>query len=70
MLLKMIGKCLPTKTKMQINIYNNRKMHAQIDKQVYVTLFLVFVCLPIYCVYTQFLNNISYMFMYKRDTKT
>ena len=33
-------------------------MHAQIDKKVYVTLFLVLVCLPIYCVYTQFLNKI------------
>ena len=34
--------------------YNNRQMQAQTLKKVYVTLFLVFVCLPIYCVYTQY----------------
>ena len=33
-------------------------MHAQAGKKVYVTLFLVFVRLPIYCVYTWFLNKI------------
>ena len=32
--------------------YNNRKMHAQISKKVYITLFSAFVHLPIYCVYT------------------
>ena len=30
--------------------YTNRRMHAQTDKKVYVTLFLVFVSLLIYCV--------------------
>ena len=33
-------------------------MHAQTGKKVYVILFLAFVHLPIYCVYTQFLNKI------------
>ena len=33
-------------------------MHAQIGEKVYVTLFLVFVRLPIYGVYTHFLNKI------------
>ena len=33
-------------------------MHAQTGKTVYITLLLVFVRLPIYCVYTQFLNRI------------
>ena len=34
-------------------------MHAQTSKKVYITQFLVFVRLLIYCVYTQFLNEIS-----------
>ena len=33
-------------------IYNSKWMNAQKGKKVYITLFLVFVCLPIYCVYT------------------
>ena len=42
-----------------MNVNNNRKMHAQTGKKVFVTLFLVFVRLPIYCACTQFLKNIS-----------
>ena len=41
-----------------MNFYNNREMHAQTGKKVYLILFLAFVRLPIYCVYTQFLNKI------------
>ena len=47
---KNIYKHLPIKTKIQINVINNRKMHAQTGKKVFVALFLVFVRLPIYLV--------------------
>ena len=43
-----IHKHLPVKTNIQIKIYNNRQMHAHTSKKLYVTMFLVFVCFPIY----------------------
>ena len=41
----------------KINIFTNSKIHTQTDKKIYITLFLVFVRLPIYCMYTYFLKE-------------